>query len=314
MFHFKGQKNFYQGKVRDVYEVEGGLLVLVASDRISAFDHILPRTIPFKGAVLNSMAAYFLEKTRHIIPNWLLDCPFPHVSIGYRCEPIRVEMVVRGHLCGHAWRLYKSGLRNICGAQLPDGLREADPLPSPIITPSIKATHGHDEDITPEQIVERGLASSELYEKMVTAAQALFSFGQEHARQRGLILADTKYEFGVWQEQLMLMDEVHTPDSSRYFYLDGFAERQQRGEPQEQLSKEFVREWLMAHGFMGRPGESVPAMDDALVDQISKRYIRLYELVTGQPFVPYANPDEDTMQQRVNQRLEQLRATIKRNY
>ncbi|MCS6980672.1 MAG: phosphoribosylaminoimidazolesuccinocarboxamide synthase [Flavobacteriales bacterium] len=307
MFHFNGQKNFYQGKVRDVYEIEGGLLVIVASDRISAFDHILPRTIPFKGAVLNSMAAFFLEKTRHIIPNWLLDCPFPHVSIGYRCEPIRVEMIVRGHLCGHAWRLYKSGRRTICGATVPDGLREADPLPSPIITPSTKAPHGHDEDITPDQIVERGLVSGDVYEKMEKAALALFQFGQEHARKQGLILADTKYEFGLWQGQLMLIDEIHTPDSSRYFYLDGFTERQQRGEPQEQLSKEFVREWLMAHGFMGRPGESIPAMDDDLVEHISKRYILLYELVTGQPFVPFTYPDEETLQQKVNQQLEHFR-------
>ncbi|MCS6928165.1 MAG: phosphoribosylaminoimidazolesuccinocarboxamide synthase [Saprospiraceae bacterium] len=283
-FHFLGQTAFYRGKVRDVYTI-GDYLVIVATDRISAFDCILPKPIPYKGAVLNQLAAYFLEATRDICPNWLITTPHPNVSIGYRCEPIRIEMVIRGYLAGHAARQYAAGHRVLCGVPLPEGLREGDPLPQPIITPTTKAAAGHDEDISREEILDRGLVSPEVYAQMEAYTRALFQRGSEMAAQRGLILVDTKYEFGKRGDQVMLIDEVHTPDSSRYFYAEGYAERQARGERQQQLSKEFVREWLMAQGFQGKAGQQMPEMPDSFVREVSERYIQLYERMTGCVFV-----------------------------
>ncbi len=283
-FQLPGQTDFYRGKVRDVYTV-GDRLVVIATDRISAFDRILPRPIPYKGAVLNQMAAYFLEATRDICPNWLLSTPDPNVSIGYRCRPLRVEMVVRGYLAGHAARQYAAGWRTLCGVPLPEGLRENDPLPHPIITPTTKAADGHDEDISREEIIERGIVSAEEYALMEAYTQALFRRGTQMAAQRGLILVDTKYEFGEYRGQIMLIDEVHTPDSSRYFYADGYAERQALGQRQRQLSKEFVREWLMARGFQGKEGQPIPDMPDDFVREVSERYIELFEQMTGRSFV-----------------------------
>lgn len=279
----------YHGKVRDLYRI-GDLLMLVATDRISAFDHILPRSIPFKGQVLNELAAYFLRATADEVPNWLIATPDPNVAVGHYCEPIRIEMVIRGYLTGHAWRTYRSGARTLCGVPLPEGMRENDPFPEPIITPSTKATEGHDEDISADEILARGLATPDQWEQLVSYTHTLFRRGTRMARDRGLILVDTKYEFGLYQGQMMVMDEIHTPDSSRYFYLDGFEERQDRGEAQVQLSKEFVREWLMDHGFQGKEGQEMPIMTDLFVDQISQRYIQLYEQVTGQSFVPETDP------------------------
>jgi len=283
-FQLLGQTAFYRGKVRDVYTV-GDLLVMVASDRISAFDHILPRPIPYKGAVLNQIAAHFLSATRDICPNWLISTPDPNVAVGHRCEPVRVEMVIRGYLAGHAARIYASGLRELCGVRLPDGLRENDPFPEPIITPTTKADEGHDEDISREEILKRGLVKKEDYEQMETYTRALFRRGTEMAAAQGLILVDTKYEFGKKDGQIVLMDEIHTPDSSRYFYADGYAERQAKGEKQRQLSKEFVREWLIANGFQGKKGQKMPVMPDEFIHEISDRYIELFEKVTGKKFV-----------------------------
>lgn len=283
-FHLPGQTAFYRGKVRDVYTV-GDRLVMVASDRISAFDHILPRPIPYKGAVLNQIAAYFLNATRDVCPNWLIAAPDPNVAIGHRCEPVRVEMVIRGYLAGHAARTYSAGGRLLCGVRLPEGLRENDPFPEPIITPTTKAEAGHDEDISREEILARGIVSRSDYEQMEACTRALFHRGTEMAARQGLILVDTKYEFGKKDGRILLMDEIHTPDSSRYFYVDGYTERQARGEKQRQLSKEFVREWLMANGFQGKEGQKMPDMPDAFVEEISARYIELYEKVTGLPFV-----------------------------
>ncbi len=289
-FTLPGQTAFYRGKVRDVYTV-GDKLVMVASDRISAFDHILPRPIPFKGAVLNQIAAHFLEATRDICPNWLLSTPDPNVAIGLRCEPLRVEMVIRGYLAGHAARTYASGKRVLCGVALPEGLRENDKLPEPIITPTTKAEEGHDEDISREDILARGIVPEDVYVQMEQYTRALFQRGTEMAAQRWLILVDTKYEFGIYQGKVVLMDEIHTPDSSRYFIADGYAERQARGEKQRQLSKEFVREWLMANGFQGLEGQKMPDMPDAFVEEISDRYIELYEKVTGKKFIKDLAPD-----------------------
>lgn len=289
-FHFPGQTGFYRGKVRDVYTI-GDRLVMVASDRISAFDHILPRAIPYKGAVLNQLAGHFLQATRDICPNWLISTPDPNVAIGYRCEPVRVEMVIRGYLAGHAARTYASGERILCGVPLPEGLRENDPFPEPIITPSTKADAGHDEDISKEEILAQGLVSPGDYAQMEAYTRALFQRGTEMAARQGLILVDTKYEFGKKDGKVVLMDEIHTPDSSRYFYAEGYAERQARGEKQRQLSKEFVREWLMANGFQGKDGQKMPDMPDAFVAEISTRYIELYERVTGMPFVKDESPD-----------------------
>ncbi len=283
-FQFPGQTAFYRGKVRDVYSL-GERLVMIASDRISAFDHILPRAIPHKGAVLNQIATYALQSTRDICPNWLISSPDPNVAIGWRCEPVRVEMVIRGYLAGHAARTYASGLRTLCGVTLPKGLRESDPFPEPIITPTTKADKGHDEDISREEILARGVVSEEDYAQMEAFTRALFQRGTEMAAARGLILVDTKYEFGKKDGQILLMDEIHTPDSSRYFYADGYAQRQERGERQRQLSKEFVREWLIANGFQGKDGQQMPSIPEAFIKEISDRYIELFEKVTGRAFV-----------------------------
>lgn len=289
-FQLPGQTAFYRGKVRDVYTV-GDLLVMVASDRISAFDHVLPRPIPYKGAVLNQIAGYFLHATRDICPNWLISNPDPNVAIGHRCEPVRVEMVIRGYLAGHAARTYASGLRELCGVRLPDGLRENDPFPEPMITPTTKAEEGHDEDISREDILKRGLVSRADYEQMEAYTRALFRRGTEMAAAQGLILVDTKYEFGKKDGRIVLMDEIHTPDSSRYFYADGYTGRQERGEKQRQLSKEFVREWLIAYGFQGKEGQSMPVMPDTFVQEITDRYVELYEKVTGIKFVKDESAD-----------------------
>ena len=281
----------YRGKVRDVYHLADGRTILVASDRISAFDMVLPRGIPHKGQVLSQVSWHMLQATRAAAPNWAIASPDPCVIIGQRAETVKVEMVVRGYLSGHAWRQYKAGHRVLCGAAMPDGLRESDPFPAPIITPSTKADEGHDEDITPDAIVANGLCTEEEWNTMVRYALALFAEGSRLARERGLILVDTKYEFGRGPEGMILIDEIHTPDSSRYFYADGYLERQERGEAQKQLSKEFVRQWLLEHDFMGKEGQQVPAMDDAFVKSVSDRYIELYERITGQRFVPADTKD-----------------------
>lgn len=283
-YQFKNQTLFYKGKVRDVYTINDKYLVMVASNRISAFDVVLPRPIPYKGQVLNQLAAHFLDATKDIVPNWLMNSPFPNISIGKRCEPFKVEMVVRGYLAGHAARTYTSGLRTLCGVSLPEGLKENDKLPTPIITPTTKASEGHDEDISREEIIRQGIVSETHYKELERITLALYARGQEMANKMGLILVDTKYEFGLDNGVITLMDEIHTPDSSRYFYSEGYAERQQKGEEQKQLSKEFVRKWLIANGFQGKEGQSVPEMSDAWISEISDRYIELYEKVTGLPF------------------------------
>lgn len=299
------QTAFYSGKVRDVYTIADRYLVMLASDRISAFDVILPRPIPHKGQVLNQIAAHMLEATRSICPNWLLESPAPQVSIGHKCTPIPIEMVVRGNLTGHAWRTYKSGLRTLCGVTLPEGMKENDFFPTPIITPSTKAAVGHDEDISAEEILARKLVTPEQWDQLVGYALALFDKGKELALQQGLILADTKYEFGLFNGAIMLMDEVHTPDSSRFFYADGFELRQERGEKQKQLSKEFVREWLIENNFMGKEGQTVPTMTDEWIQTISQRYIELYERLIGQSFMPETLTIEET-QKRIEQSLGRL--------
>jgi phosphoribosylaminoimidazole-succinocarboxamide synthase len=283
-FKFDGQTGFYRGKVRDVYSFEDRL-VMVATDRISAFDVVLPRPIPFKGQVLNQTAAHFLKATADLVPNWLLDVPDPNVSVGLKCQPYAVEMVVRGYLAGHAWRQYKAGHRTLCGVTLPEGLKEADKLPQPIITPTTKAHEGHDEDISREEILAKGIVAEAEYVQLEQYALALFQRGTEMAAEQGLILVDTKYEFGNIDGKIYLIDEVHTPDSSRYFYADGYEAAQQAGTAQKQLSKEFVREWLIANNFQGKEGQTVPEMSDEWISQISARYIELYEKVTGQSFV-----------------------------
>jgi phosphoribosylaminoimidazole-succinocarboxamide synthase len=291
---FPGQLNTYHGKVRDVYYIENELLVMIASDRISAFDVILPNPIPFKGQVLNQIAAYMLKATSDICPNWLMDTPAPNVAIGKKCTPFKIEMVVRGNLVGHAWRTYQTGGRVLCGVSLPDGLNENDYFPTPIITPSTKASEGHDEDISKENIIAQGLASAEDWAVLEKYALALFQRGKEIAAKQGLILVDTKYEFGKIGDTIYLMDEIHTPDSSRYFYADGFEERQIKKEKQKQLSKEFVREWLIENNFMGKEGQTVPHMSEEWIDTISKRYIELYEQVIGEKFKPQKLTDEAT--------------------
>ena len=293
---FPHQTRFYRGKVRDVYTIADRWLVMIASDRISAFDVILPRPIPYKGQVLNQIAAYMLKATGDLCPNWLLDTPAPNVAVGRLCVPFRVEMVVRGNLTGHAWRTYQSGKRELCGVPLPDEMKENDYFPSPIITPSTKAEVGHDEDISRGEIIRRGIATEAEYAQLEQYTLALFQRGREIASKRGLILVDTKYEFGKIGDRIYLMDEIHTPDSSRYFYTDGFEERQAKGERQLQLSKEFVREWLIANNFMGKEGQTVPEMSDEWVQTISNRYIELYEKVIGEPFRPQALSDEEIYQ------------------
>ncbi len=291
-FKFPEQTDVYHGKVRDVYTLASDVLVMLVSDRISAFDVVLPKGIPFKGQVLNQIASRFLDATSHIVPNWKIDTPDPMVTIGHRCEPFPVEMIIRGYLTGSSWREYKKGAREICGVPIPDGMREHEAFPTPIITPTTKAEQGaHDENISREEILAQGLVSEEDYLKLEEYTLKLFEHGQKMANERGLILVDTKYEFGKKDGQIYLIDEVHTPDSSRYFYLDGYQERFDKGEPQRQLSKEFVREWLMEHGFMGNPGQQVPEMTDDIVNSISERYIELYEHIVGEKFekVPTEN-------------------------
>ena len=299
-FEFPNQTGFYQGKVRDVYTIDNTRLVMIASDRISAFDVILPRLIPFKGQVLNSIAAYMLRETKDICPNWLVSTPTPNSSIGYKCQPFKIEVVVRGNLCGHAWRTYSDGTRILCGALLPDGLKESDYFPEPIITPSTKADAGHDEDISEEEILRQALATKEEWEQIKSYALKLFVRGKELALKQGLILADTKYEFGKRNGEIVLMDEIHTPDSSRYFYAEAFDERQIRGEKQKQLSKEFVREWLIQNEFMGKEGQTVPEMSDEWVETISNKYIELYEELTGHSFEPMQLDDEEMYRQIVS--------------
>jgi len=279
-----GLTRFYKGKVRDVYTFKDRIL-LVASDRISAFDHILPKPIPFKGQVLNQMAAYFLENARDIVPNWLIEVPAPNTAYGIACEPVRVEMVIRGYLAGHAWRVYSGGLRTLCGVTLPEGLKEGDKLPVPIITPTTKAEEGHDADISRDEILGHSLVPEKIYEQMEVYTRALFDRGTTLAAKQGLILVDTKYEFGTHNGEIYLIDEIHTPDSSRYFYAEGYEQRQINGERQIQLSKEFVREWLMANGFQGKEGQIIPVMPDEFVLEVSERYIQLFQKITGLNFV-----------------------------
>jgi len=291
-----GLLNTYHGKVRDVYYIENELLVMIASDRISAFDVILPKPIPFKGQVLNQIAAYMLDATKDICPNWIISTPAPNVAIGQKCTPFKIEMVVRGNLVGHAWRTYSAGGRTLCGVTLPEGLKENDYFPNPIITPSTKASEGHDEDISKEDIIAEGLASAEDWAILEKYALALFERGKAIAAKRGLILVDTKYEFGKIGDTIYLMDEIHTPDSSRYFYADGFEARQANQEKQNQLSKEFVREWLIENNFMGKEGQTVPAMSEEWIQTISKRYIELYEQIIGEAFQPESKSEAETFQ------------------
>lgn len=290
-FTFEGQTNVYHGKVRDVYSIGNDILVMVATDRISAFDVILPKGIPSKGQVLNQIAASFLDATADIVPNWKLATPDPMVTVGKKCEGFAVEMIIRGYLTGSAWRAYKEGCREICGVKLPDGMRENERFPEPIITPTTKAAEGHDEDISREEIIAKGIVSKEDYEQVEKYTRALFARGTEIAASKGLILVDTKYEFGKADGKVILMDEIHTPDSSRYFYADGYQEKFEKGEPQKQLSKEFVRQWLIENGFMGKEGQQVPEMTDEYCETVSQRYIELYEDITGKKFVPCADED-----------------------
>ncbi len=296
-FQFPGQSNFHSGKVRDVYTIADTWLVMIASNRISAFDVILPKSIPYKGQVLNQIAAYMLKATTDICPNWLLATPTPNSAVGKKCDPFKVEMVIRGNLTGHAWRTYQSGKRELCGIQMPEGLRENDFFPQPVITPSTKAEIGHDEDISREDILQKGIVSEADYRVIENYTRALFERGKQLASLQGLILVDTKYEFGKIGDTIYLMDEIHTPDSSRYFYADEFEERLAAGEKQKQLSKEFVREWLIENNFMGKEGQVVPAMSDEWIDVISKRYIELYEKVIGEKFIPQDLSDEETIEQ-----------------
>ncbi len=284
-FKFPRQTKVYRGKVREVYSIADDIVVMVATDRISAFDHILPKGIPYKGQVLNQVATLFLEATKDIVPNWLLGTPDPQVSVGYACEPIKIEMVIRGYLAGHAAREYAQGKRILCGVRMPEGLAENDKFPEPIITPAAKATEGHDEDISREEILDKGLVSKEIYEKMEEYTRLLFQRGTEIAAKQGLILVDTKYEFGMRDGEVILIDEIHTPDSSRYFYAEGYEERQKNKQPQKQLSKEFVRQWLIENGFQGLEGQTMPIMPDEFVQTVTDRYIELYERITGEKFV-----------------------------
>lgn len=306
-YHFPEQTNFYSGKVRDVYSIGNDWLVMIASDRISAFDVILPSPIPFKGQVLNQVAAYMLNKTRDICPNWLSDTPAPDVAIGKRCVPFKVEMVVRGNLTGHAWRTYKSGKRMLCGVTMPDDMRENVYFSTPIITPSTKAEVGHDEDISKEEIIERGIVGKNDYDLLEKYTLALFARGKELAAKQGLILVDTKYEFGKIDNEIYLMDEIHTPDSSRYFYMEGFEEKLAAGQPQKQLSKEFVREWLIANDFMGKEGQIVPPMTESWIKTISNRYIELFEKLIGEKFVPEVLSSAET-ERRIIKSLQQLQS------
>lgn len=293
-FFFKGQKDFYRGKVRDVYNINDEILVMVASDRISAFDHVLPKPIPYKGQVLNQIASTFLDETSDIVPNWKLAEPDPHVTVGLRCEPLPVEVVVRGYLAGHAWRVYSDGGRELCGVKLPEGLKENDKLPQPIITPTTKAKEGHDEDISFTELNNQKLLTKRQIEKLESYAMKLFAAGSAKADQQGLILVDTKYEFGTYEGKIRLIDEIHTPDSSRYFYADTYEAIQSKDQKQRQLSKEFVRQWLIENGFQGREGELIPEMTKEFVESVSNRYIELYEQITGNSFVKRDYTDIDS--------------------
>jgi phosphoribosylaminoimidazole-succinocarboxamide synthase len=306
-YNFQNQTQFYRGKVRDVYTINHDLLVIVACDRISAFDHVLPKSIPYKGQVLNAIASLFLDRTSDIVQNWKISTPDPHVTIGHRCDALPIEFVVRNYLTGHAWRVYKSGGRILCGNTLPEGLNENDKLPAPIITPATKATSGHDEDTTYDEILEKGIVSKERLDELYDITFKLFARGTQIAAEKGLILVDTKYEFGVKDNKVMLIDEIHTPDSSRFFYADTYSELQEKGEPQRQLSKEFVREWLMANGFQGLEGQTMPIMDDAFVNNITERYEELFKAMTGNALQrrSYDNVIED-IETNINQTLENL--------
>ncbi|MEP7145179.1 MAG: phosphoribosylaminoimidazolesuccinocarboxamide synthase [Ferruginibacter sp.] len=306
-FQFPRQTNFYSGKVRDVYTISDDWMVMIASNRISAFDVILPGAIPYKGQVLNQIAAFMLNATEDICPGWLITTPTPNSAVGKRCDPFKVEMVIRGNLTGHAWRTYQTGKRELCGVPMPDGLRENDFFPEPIITPSTKASIGHDEDISREEILQKGIVNEYDYELIERYTRSLFERGKKLAAGRGLILVDTKYEFGKIGEIIHLMDEIHTPDSSRYFYGEGFEERQAAGEKQKQLSKEFVREWLIENNFMGKEGQVVPAMSDEWIEVISKRYIELYEKVIGEKFIPQDLSEEETVE-KITKALQQIGA------
>ena len=301
-FEFKGQTNVYNGKVRDVYTLDNGLLVMVASDRISAFDHILPKGIPFKGQVLNQVATMFLEATKDIVPNWLIATPDPSVAVGYACEPIRVEMVIRGYMSGHAAREYKAGKRILCGVPMPEGMKENDKFPVPIITPATKAEEGHDEDISREEIIAQGIVPEDIYVQLEDYTRKLFQRGTEMAAEQGLILVDTKYEFGIRNGEVILIDEIHTPDSSRYFYADGYEDRQKNDQPQRQLSKEFVRQWLIENGFQGLEGQTMPVMPDDFVNVVTDRYIELYEKITGKSFV---KSDTSNIQERIQSNVDE---------
>ena len=291
-YKFPNQDGFYKGKVRDVYYI-GDKIVVVASDRISAFDHVLPKAIPYKGQILNGIATHFLNASKEIVPNWLESVPHSNVSIGKKAQPIMIEMVIRGYLAGHAWREYSAGKRVLCGVTMPDGMREGDKFPVPIITPATKAEEGHDEDISAEDILSKGIVSGEEWNTLSKYTQNLFDLGIQMANEQGLILVDTKYEFGKYNDQIILIDEIHTPDSSRYYILDGYQDRQDKGEKQKQLSKEFVREWLMDNGFQGKDGQAMPIMPDSFVENITDRYVELYEKITGQAFVKADYEDID---------------------
>ena len=304
-FNFSGQESVYHGKVRDVHHLGDKLLVMVASDRISAFDHILPKGIPFKGQVLNQVATMFLDATSDIVPNWLIATPDPNVAVGHACDPIRVEMVIRGYLAGHSAREYKKGKRVLCGVELPEGMKENDKFPEPIITPATKAEEGHDEDISREEILSQGIVEEEIYIQLENITRKLFERGTQMAAERGLILVDTKYEFGLLDGKVVLIDEIHTPDSSRYFYADGYEERQAKGLAQRQLSKEFVRQWLIENGFQGLEGQEMPNMPDSFVQTISERYIELYEKITGKEFV---ESDTTNIQKRIEDNVGQYLA------
>ena len=308
-FNFPGQKSVYHGKVREVYNIDDDILVIIASDRISAFDVILPKGIPFKGQVLNQIAAKFLDATADIVPNWKLATPDPMVTVGLKCEGFRVEMIIRGYLTGSAWREYQAGCRELCGVKLPDGMRENERFPEPIITPTTKADEGHDENISREEILAQGIVSKEDYEVMEQYTRALFARGTEMAAEKGLILVDTKYEFGKRDGKVYLIDEIHTPDSSRYFYAEGYQERFEKGEPQKQLSKEFVRQWLIENNFMGKPGQVVPEMTDEYCESVSQRYIELYEHITGETFVKDEDPN---LSQRIEKNVVECLKNLKK--
>lgn len=299
-FQLPGQTNFYKGKVRDVYFVADDILIMVASDRISAFDVVLPKPIPYKGQVLNQIASKFLEATKDILPNWVISVPDPNATIGRKCEPFKVEMVIRGYLAGHAWRTYRSGSRELCGATMAEGLKENQAFPEPIITPTTKASEGHDEDISREDIIAQGIVSEEDYLKLEEYTRKLYARGQQIANEKGLILVDTKYEFGKIGDQIYLMDEIHTPDSSRYFYLDGYEENLANDQPQKHLSKEFLREWLIANNFVGKEGQQVPEMTPEWVEAISERYIELYERIVGEQFI---KADQSNISERIEKNI-----------